>query len=351
MGVESRKKSVAEPAKPMLLGGTAIKPPERHGLEKIQYLIYDKETGEVFTRTPKSWFLITVFYLIYYTLLACFWYGMLQLFFITLPETEPKYQLEASIIGASPGVGMRPSQPDSTIDSSMLYLKMDANNEKPSKDFESHTNVDWAERYRVVVNRYTNETGTRPCSSGDYEYAKPDQDPCAFDPAVLGDCNNFPYGYQMSGSSGNVVEPCIMIKLNRIYGWKPEPYTEEDLDVVPEDERDAMPNEVKQHVRDNDRQVYLFCRGENPYDREQLKGKIKYFPADGGIPFRFFPYTQAHKPYHTPLVAVKFTDLQPEVLHHIECRAWFKGVRHSKKDRRGLVHLEIFLAKDYQKEE
>ena len=70
MGVEERRKSMAEPAKPKLLGGTAIKPPERHGWEKISYLIYDKDTGEILTRTPKSWALIFIFYVIYYTLLG-----------------------------------------------------------------------------------------------------------------------------------------------------------------------------------------------------------------------------------------------------------------------------------------
>ena len=53
---------MAEPAKPKLLGGTAIKPPERHGWEKISYLIYDKDTGEILTRTPKSWALIFIFF-------------------------------------------------------------------------------------------------------------------------------------------------------------------------------------------------------------------------------------------------------------------------------------------------
>ena len=70
MGVAEKRKSVAEPAKPKLLGGTAIKPPERHGWEKISYLLYNKDTGEILTRTPKSWALITIFYVIYYALLG-----------------------------------------------------------------------------------------------------------------------------------------------------------------------------------------------------------------------------------------------------------------------------------------
>ena len=77
MGVEvERRKSMAEPAKPKLLGGTAIKPPERHGFEKISYLIYNKDNGEILTRTPKSWALIFIFYVIYYTLLGKIHIGM-----------------------------------------------------------------------------------------------------------------------------------------------------------------------------------------------------------------------------------------------------------------------------------
>ena len=67
---------MAEPAKPKLLGGTAIKPPERHGFEKISYLIYNKDNGEILTRTPKSWALIFIFYVIYYTLLGKIHIGM-----------------------------------------------------------------------------------------------------------------------------------------------------------------------------------------------------------------------------------------------------------------------------------
>jgi hypothetical protein len=50
---------------------------------------------QILTRTPKSWALIILFYCVYYTCLAAFWYGMLQLFFLTLRFDEPKYKLEA----------------------------------------------------------------------------------------------------------------------------------------------------------------------------------------------------------------------------------------------------------------
>ena len=57
-------------SKPPMLGGTAIKPVERHGMEAIKYFFHNPDTGEIMTRTPMSWLLITVFYVIYYSCLG-----------------------------------------------------------------------------------------------------------------------------------------------------------------------------------------------------------------------------------------------------------------------------------------
>ena len=55
-------------------------------------MIYNPDTGEILTRTPKSWLQITAFYLVYYSLLAAFWLVCLQIFFLTLPEGKPRYK-------------------------------------------------------------------------------------------------------------------------------------------------------------------------------------------------------------------------------------------------------------------
>ena len=109
------------------------------------------------------------------------------------------------------------------------------------------------------------------------------------------------------------------------------------------DNNKDMPDNVKNLIRANPNKLYLDCSGENPADRETLAGRMTYFPADQGISYKYFPYTQAHKNYHNPVVAVKFDGVPQGQLLHIECKLWAKGMRHSRKDRIGQVHFELML--------
>ena len=273
---------------------------------------------------------------------ACFWYAMLRLFFLTVPADHPKYQQDASIIGNNPGVGMRPGQADQKLDfSSMIFLVKNDNTDEPAKDGEGLSNADWAKRYDMYLEKYKNTSGTtEDCSNMDNK-----KEACRFDIADLGPCGQHPFGYLVGGKT--IVEPCVLLKINRIFGWTPQKYSEEDLEEAqklnedfPEDQ---MPPEVADKIKGNGDKIYIDCSGENPFDKENLKDKMNYFPQDQGIPFHYFPYVHSNRNYHNPLVAVKFSSLKPGVLYHIQCKLWAKGVRHSKKEKAGLVHFEIFL--------
>ena len=111
---------------PTLMGATAIKPVERHGFEAFKYFFWDPEKKQVMGRTGKSWALITIFYLIYYTCLAAFWALMMYIFLLTIDDKAPKWSGADSLIGTSPGLGMRPAQPDNSIDSSMIIFNRDS---------------------------------------------------------------------------------------------------------------------------------------------------------------------------------------------------------------------------------
>lgn len=300
----------------MVLGGTAIKPKERHGWEAVRYILHNPETGEILSRTPKSWLLITGFYIIYYCCLAGFWAAMLNIFFLTLNDDFPKWQGDNGLIGKSPGLGLKPGQVDELIDSSMIAFN------KVSKiDQGKPGDANYVSAYTGYVDRIEKFLGT---------YADQSKcDPC-FDPATLGVCGTKPYGYDKG-------KPCVYLKLNKIFGLNNELY-----DPLPED----MPAKLKEHIgntADKD-QVWVECHGEYPADREGL-GTIKYFPEAQGFPAKYFPYTK-QEVYQSPLVAVQFENAKPNQLLHVECRAWAANIGYNKRDRIGINHLELLILDD-----
>jgi len=312
---------MAEANKGHVLGGTAIKPIERHGWERIRYILYNPETGQILSRTPKSWALITVFYLIYYAFLACFWGLMLFVFFQTLDNSTPKWVAHESLIGTSPGLGLRPEQTDALVDSSMIHFTLGVEEDTPNEVGWKG----WASRVEAFLKTYENKTG-KACD----ESNKPGKDEtCNFQISTLGSCGEFPYGY----SEG---KPCIFLKLNRIYGMDNDYYN--DPDNLPEE----MPSEIKEHIKSQSdkNQVWVDCRGENPADVESM-GEIEFFPKSKGFPAYYFPYTNQEN-YTSPIIAVKFNQLPVGQLIHVECRAWAKNIRYDKRDRMGISHFELY---------
>lgn len=328
MADEAADKKMAELTN---LGGTAIKPVgwDRTGWEAFRYMLWNPDTGEVLTRTPLSWLKITVFYCIYYSFLAAFWIACLQIFFQTLPEVAdgPKWQQGGSLIGVNPGVGLRPRNQDSLIDSQMFVLQDGEESEHPSHpDGEGALNADYAERVRKFLTVYD-----KPTSEG-YE---------PFVTGTLDVCGTFPYGYV-----GKEVAPCIFFKLNNIWGWEPKPVECGDPAENGEDGNpmDVCPESLVDHIasQQSPENVYIDCNGRNAADQEQLEGKMTYFPASRALPFKYFPYLgQKEATYHSPLVAVKVKTKDAGQLVHIECRAYFRGVVHDKKHKLGLVQFEV----------
>jgi sodium/potassium-transporting ATPase subunit beta len=95
---------------PPLMGATAIRPPDRVGMEKYTHIIYDPKNGTFFTRTPKSWALITIFYCIFYSCLAGFFLAYLTIYLnIQINDKTPTWMLDESIIGTNPWIGVMPS--------------------------------------------------------------------------------------------------------------------------------------------------------------------------------------------------------------------------------------------------
>ncbi len=309
---------------PPILGVSAIKPEEHHGWEGFKFFCYNKRAGTIMGRTPRSWALITLFYIIYYACLAAFWALMLYIFLTTIDDKRPKYLGDDSVIGSSPGLGMRPTQPDDTISSSMIIFNKDS--EHSTKDVPGWGH--WNERINMFLAYYDNSG--RICTK---IHPATEEEACRFRRSNLGPCSTGTYGY----SDGM---PCIYFKLNRIYGVNNDHYHGHG-DIHPD-----MPDELKHHIdnqTDKD-QVWVNCRGENPADTESM-GELKYYPASRGLPSMYFPYMR-QKGYRSPVVAVQFLNPPVGQLVHVECRAWAKNIGYDRTDRIGMAHFELLVLDD-----
>lgn len=320
------------------LGGTAIKPKgwDRSGMEALRYFLYDPDTGAILSRTPESWAKITAFYTVYYACLATFWLGCLQIFFMTLPENTPRWTLSESIVGNNPGIGVRPYNRDLRVDSSMFvfYSQETADTKPTDKNGEGDKNADYATRMQKFLEPYAKTYKLHNCTDNDDR----NKGKCIFDMSTLGECADFPY--QHFRNEDGVMAPCVFLKLNKIYGWDPEPIEVDELEAP---EYEHMPEHIKDLVRKDNTNVYMDCQGRNQADKEIIQ--LTYHPANQGIPMKYFPFTggATKDPYHAPLVAVQINPSRLGQLLHVECKAWYKGVVHNSKDKIGLAQFEFLI--------
>jgi len=318
--------------------------------------LYNSNTGQVLGRTCGSWLKITVFYIIFYALLSAFFYLCYQIFATTLETPDnggsPKWRQDASLIGSNPGVGFRPMpDQDKNSESTLIWFKRTDDNDVSF----------WTEQLDKFIDESQVSEGTGNaivCSLGNGATASR---VCKVPIDSLGDCkkeNKFGY------ADGN---PCVLIKLNKIYDWEPEPYgvgsdgkydpklLEDELEELVTDETREMPKDLKEHIIAEAKKmpgqeeevlktVWLSCSGENVGDTENLPNANIIFKPQRGIPGFFYPFKNQPN-YRTPFVMVQMK--VPEAAHHtlinIECRAWAKNIRYDRQNRLGSVHFEILV--------
>jgi len=315
----------------------AQKPEERHGWEAFSHFVWDPENKKFLGRTGMSWLKITVFYIIYYTCLAGFFMLMLLAFFATLYDEKPTWTTESNgIIGTNPGVGFRPMPPDESIESTLMWYRHGDFNgnwqpwvdrlEEHLKDYKNKTYVDAFPKTHGVE---CGELGsTYPGTGGMCKINQEElfRGPCTSE-------NN--YGFRDG-------KPCILIKLNKIYKWKPEPYETEDEfpEDIPDTIRTAFKTNIENGKPELNKRVWLECDGENPADVENI-GPISYYPTNG-VSENFYPYLN-QKGYLSPVVFARLDNPKHGVMVAIECKAWAKNIVHDSQDRKGLVHFELMI--------
>jgi len=296
--------------------------------ESISRFIWNRERREFCGRSASSWVKILVFYIIFYLCLAAFWALMLLIFYQTIDQRVPKWQLGESRIGSNPGLGFRPRPRDENVESTLIWFKQGQseqnwkhwtdNLDKFLEPYEKANTDGSADRGAHIDQCENNKT------VGDDKF-------CFFD--IKNIDNNCTKGQNFGYKRG---DPCVLIKLNRIYNWKPEQYGDEDIAQdknIPDIVRNGY-GQGKKNV------VYITCEGENPADKENI-GPINYYPQ-AGIDFKFFPFTN-QPGYLSPFVFIHFLKPTPGVLINIECKAWAKNIKHDRMDREGSVHFELLI--------
>jgi len=317
--------------------------------------LYNSSTGQILGRTCGSWLKITVFYIIFYACLSAFFYACYQIFATTLETPDdggsPRWKQGASLIGSNPGVGFRPMpDQDKNSESTLIWYKREDPNDsrfwsKQLEEFVDKTEVKEGASNVIECNLGTGASSHRVCK---------------FPTDDLGDCNkDKEFGYPEG-------KPCVLIKLNKIFDWEPEPFgvdesgkydaklLEEELDEVVDDVA-GMPDGLKKHIIAEVKHkpgqevevlktVWLSCSGENVGDTENLPDTNIVFKPQQGIPGYFFPYrNQAN--YKSPFVMVQLN--VPETSRHtlinVECRAWAKNIHYDRQNRLGSVHFEILV--------
>ena len=315
---------------------------------KMKYSKYNSignQKAGICTRNPIAWLKLLLFYTCFYSFLAGYWATCFYVFwsnFIT--DEEPYYKLDESRIaglgsaGVKPGLGVIPRLPDKfDHDHGRTYhyfLYQDWNNQNDGGD--DTNDYTWVKRiHKEYFEQLPYDNSSVPCEDDSHEYHE--DDVCRVSYENLGqDCGEYPYGY-----SNESFRPCLFLKLNRIYLFKPEPY---DYETELFQSVGSWINNsfIKQNIQREPRKVYISCHGVNEETEEKIVGKFRFFPDDAGISFRYFPYHSLKQVPRSPVVALQLLPNFPKNEEIVmDCYPFFKNVVHDRKSRQGILRLNI----------
>ncbi|KAM9184423.1 sodium/potassium-transporting ATPase subunit beta-3 isoform 3-T3 [Mergus octosetaceus] len=180
------------------------KKPFRQSVAEWRQFVYNPDSGEFLGRTAKSWGLILLFYLVFYGFLAALFTFTMWVMLQTLSSDIPKYRDRIS----SPGLMISP-KPDTALE--FYFNKSDANSYAQyistlKKFLESYDDSKQSENVNCTPGKVFDQNDVA------------DKKACRFNLSELGQCSgkeDKTFGY----SKGT---PCVLVKMNRIIGLKPE---------------------------------------------------------------------------------------------------------------------------------
>ncbi|CAF2434635.1 unnamed protein product [Rotaria sp. Silwood2] len=276
---------------------------------------------------------LSIFYTILYFFLGCFFVALTYVFAAILDRTQPRYYNTESTMAvrstaAVVGLGFRP-QP--VIYESLIRI---TNNSTQQKLIASSLQL-----FRNVFLLQSSDAKTEECSEETPASNLPSGTACSFNWFHIVSSDDHPcsdnklYGFSYE-------QPCILIKLNKVYGWKP---IKGILPLHIQELRGVFSNKS---ISNSD--VYITCAGAYPADNDVLTDAIYYsltYPFGsskfGVIPNYFFPFRNA-KDHVQPFVLVQFNMLPLNRLVSVTCHAWAPGIEHNTRRMRGMVSFQLY---------
>ncbi|VDL94582.1 unnamed protein product [Schistocephalus solidus] len=258
-------------------------------------------------RVGKRW----LYFFVLYALLGGFFWGYLNLFmYFQIPRDYPKLTGRQSLLQLHPGLSRVPN-PD--VLTSLIQFR-------PREPLSYSKLIDamLAFLYGYKKKRCAM---MKDCVHGTGSDQIDMRRPCAFDLNAVGPCNLAnTYGY-------TTASPCVALKMNRIYGWLPEPV-------------------------EFATGVLVKCEGETEDDTRNM-GTIHYYDMDhaltgqrrpkttnGSFHSAFFPYLNQGC-YHQPLVFLEFAGMRRNALIRVKCYLIAKNIPVSFERNEGIVRFEI----------
>jgi len=287
------------------------KPTFKQKIDGFCTFLYNGETGQLLGRGARSWCEIGVFYLIYYICLSAFFAATIAVFYQTVDDNRPKLQGDSSLLKANPGLGYKP-MPD--IETTLVHV-IDGNAQEFNDSIFS------------VLKKYDDKFQKDLVECPEKYKTRPDEEKaCKFNiSSFTTECGD-QYGYK-----GNNPQPCVLLKLNKIYGWVPKPYK-------------AKPKalEIAGNVGYQQDRIWIHCLGENGADKDNI-GEVAYYPQQG-FPLSYYPYKKQTN-YMAPLVMVKFKNPTKGIGLMIECTAFAENIEVDSTEKLGSVKFELLVGK------
>jgi sodium/potassium-transporting ATPase subunit beta len=238
---------------------------------------------------------------------------MLLIFYQIIDLNTPTYYNEDSVMsyrGVNPGLGFRPQ-----LDPESELIKVDAQKFEENK---KSIQIFLSKYEKLKDQTFSIEAKGKSNRKLSFNYKEIIKDtPCS-------EKNDF--GYKSN--------PCVIVKLNKIYGWTPK--TEKKPENL----------NLTDSVLAKDA-IYVTCSGDGGVDRDNIK-EIEYYSLldsreVGGIPVEYFPY-QNQKNYLSPLVFVHFKQVEKNTLINIVCKAHAENIDNSDRiNQRGMVRFQLFV--------